>query len=189
MSVTRRQSESRPHVVAGVVAKHLDPDEAREALDELARRGFMVTTLRSDMLIDGIAALKGPSDLELLAKMGVAESAVVSSQDLVLPVAAAAAALTRSFRVQLAEQQKSFDAVVDAVTRPTVPSPAWFAQARRNAEARSAFLDEFGALTSEDIAAAVGSRATNRRATAHRWQAEGKIFAVNHHGQVLYPVR
>lgn len=68
-----------------------------------------------------------------------------------------------------------------------MPPPAWFAQARRNAEARQAFLDEFGALTSEQIASLAGSQATNRRATAHRWQAEQRIFAVIHHGQALYP--
>ena len=83
--------------------------------------------------------------------------------------------------------QPAFEAVVEAVTRRTVPSPAWFSQARRNAEARQAFLDEFGAVTSEQIASLASSHATNRRATAHRWQKERKIFAVNHHGQILYP--
>lgn len=81
----------------------------------------------------------------------------------------------------------TFESVVGAVMRPTVPAPSWFAQARRNAEARQAFLDEIGALTSEQVAALAGSRAANRRATAHRWQAERKLFAVTHQGQTLFP--
>jgi hypothetical protein len=58
---------------------------------------------------------------------------------------------------------------------------------RRNAEARRAFLAEFGALTSKEVAELAGSRATNRAALANRWKAEGRIFAVETGGHTLFP--
>ncbi|HZF08808.1 MAG TPA: hypothetical protein VFE33_08475 [Thermoanaerobaculia bacterium] len=58
---------------------------------------------------------------------------------------------------------------------------------RRNAEARKAFLDEFGTLTSKEVAELAGSRATNRAALANRWKVEGRIFAVETGGQTLFP--
>ena len=79
------------------------------------------------------------------------------------------------------------EAVVAAVTAAQALKPAWFAQARRNAEARQAFLDEVGALNSDEVASLAGSRAANRRATANRWQAEGRLFAVTHAGRSVYP--
>lgn len=83
--------------------------------------------------------------------------------------------------------QAAFEAVIDAVTAPEVPPPSWFGQARRNAEARQELLDEFRTLSSEQVADLVGSLASNRRATAHRWQTERRIFSVAHRGQTLYP--
>ena len=84
-------------------------------------------------------------------------------------------------------KEPAFENVLDVVTRPQVPPPSWFAQAQRNAQARQQFLEEFGALTSEEVASLAGSQATNRRAMAHRWQTDKRIFSVVHHGQVVYP--
>jgi hypothetical protein len=67
------------------------------------------------------------------------------------------------------------------------PSGAEIAQLRRNAEARKAFLAEFAALTSRQVAELVGSRATNQAALANRWKAQGRIFAVEACGQSLFP--
>lgn len=67
------------------------------------------------------------------------------------------------------------------------PSAAEIAQLRRNAEARKAFLAEFGALTSKQVAELVGSRATNRAALANRWKAQNRIFAIEAGGQSLFP--
>ncbi len=67
------------------------------------------------------------------------------------------------------------------------PSAAEVMQLRRNAEARRAFLAEFGALTSKQVAELVGSRASNRAALANRWKAQGRIFAVEAGGQSLFP--
>jgi len=66
-------------------------------------------------------------------------------------------------------------------------SEAEISQLRRNAEARKAFLDEFGTLTSKEVAELAGSRATNRAALANRWKAEGRIFAVETGGHTLFP--
>ena len=70
---------------------------------------------------------------------------------------------------------------------PVAPSTAETAQLRRNADARRAFLAEFGTLTSREVAEFAGSRAQNRAALANRWKAEGKIFAVESGGQTLFP--
>lgn len=81
-----------------------------------------------------------------------------------------------------------FDEVVNALMpRGEVPGPGFLAQARRNAEARQAFLDAHGALTAEEVADFAESSAGNRRQTAHRWASDRRIFAVVHRGQTLYP--
>lgn len=67
-----------------------------------------------------------------------------------------------------------------------VPTPAQALQAQRNSEARWELLREFGAHTSEEIAAR-RSRAKNRHALANRWRSEGKVFAVDFKGQQIYP--
>jgi hypothetical protein len=69
----------------------------------------------------------------------------------------------------------------------TAPSAAEIAHLRRNAEARAAFLVEFGTLTSGEVAELAGSSAANRAALANRWKAEGRIFAVETGGQTLFP--
>lgn len=80
-----------------------------------------------------------------------------------------------------------FENTVAALTSDAVPSQAAVEQMRRNAEARHRVLSEYGALTSEEVADEVGSRARNRAASAHRLQNAGKVFAVRHQGQTLFP--
>jgi CheY-like chemotaxis protein len=75
----------------------------------------------------------------------------------------------------------------DSLPKPAAPSAAETAQLRRNADARRAFLAEFGTLTSREAAEFAGSRAQNRAALANRWKAEGKIFAVESGGKTLFP--
>ncbi len=60
-------------------------------------------------------------------------------------------------------------------------------QAQRNADARQELADEFELLDSEAVAKAAGSTAGNRSATASRWLAEKRIFAVEHLNARLYP--
>lgn len=67
-----------------------------------------------------------------------------------------------------------------------LPSSDKILQARRNAAARWHLLQEFGAFSSDQIAD-LRSRAKNRHALANRWRNEGRIFAVEYRGQLLYP--
>lgn len=67
-----------------------------------------------------------------------------------------------------------------------LPSSDKVLQARRNAVARWHLLQEFGAFSSDQIAE-FRSRAKNRHALANRWRNEGRIFAVEYRGQLLYP--
>lgn len=68
-----------------------------------------------------------------------------------------------------------------------VPTAPVVLQARRNAQARSALLEEFGALTSAQVAELAGSGAKNASALASRWRREGRLVAVEHHGTVYFP--
>jgi hypothetical protein len=67
-----------------------------------------------------------------------------------------------------------------------IPSEAMMILARRNAKRRAEVLQEFGALTGEQVAQE-RSRAANRHALAARWRKEGKLFGVPYRGQILYP--
>ena len=67
-----------------------------------------------------------------------------------------------------------------------IPSEPMTILARRNAKRRAEILQEFGALTGEQIADE-RSRAANRHALAARWRKEGKLFGVPYRGQILYP--
>jgi hypothetical protein len=60
-------------------------------------------------------------------------------------------------------------------------------QARRNSAARAALIEEFGLLTSHELADLGGSTAKNRAALASRWKQEGRIFSVQHQGGTYYP--
>jgi hypothetical protein len=77
--------------------------------------------------------------------------------------------------------------LIEAMMPAAVPTPAVVLQARRNAEARTALVDEFGLLTSGQIAEMNESAAGNRAALASRWKREGKILSVVHRGAVYYP--
>jgi hypothetical protein len=68
----------------------------------------------------------------------------------------------------------------------SLPSEAQVRQARRSAEARTQLLQEFGALTGDQIGEE-HSHARNRHALAARWRKEGRIFGVPYRGQTLYP--
>ena len=97
-------------------------------------------------------------------------------------------AALRSFR-NLVAHGRSLEQIAQALMPEhiEVPSPAAVLQARRNAEARTALLQEFGALRSQEIADFAASRAANRAALANRWRAEGRLVAVPVGDQLLYP--
>jgi hypothetical protein len=86
-------------------------------------------------------------------------------------------------------QGRGLGELIDALTpeQPDLPTPAAVLQARRNAEARSALLAEFGALRSAEVAELAGSRAANRAALANRWRGERRVVAVQVGDELLYP--
>jgi hypothetical protein len=90
----------------------------------------------------------------------------------------------RDWAAQSSQRQSLIDLLTPA---SDVPRPESVLQARRNSEARRRFLEEFGALTSSEIADLAESTAANRSALANRWRKEGRIFAVTHHGALYYP--
>jgi hypothetical protein len=88
----------------------------------------------------------------------------------------------------LAQSDRQMASVIDAMFVPgTIASPAMARQAQRNAEARQELIEEFGLRDSDQVAELAGSAASNRSATASRWLAARRIFAVNHLGAKLYP--
>ena len=87
-------------------------------------------------------------------------------------------------------QEPDMQRLIEAMLPPLsalLPSKVAILQARRNAEARARLIQEFGALTSTEVADLAGSKAGNRAAMAHRWKQEGRIFSVTYEGTVLYP--
>lgn len=82
---------------------------------------------------------------------------------------------------------RSFEQLAEAMTPRDVPSAAVVEQARRNAAERTEFIAEHGVIPADEVADGVGSQAKNRRQTAHRWRKEGAVFAVELHGQLLFP--
>lgn len=130
----------------------------------------------------------------LEAKMGTGKTERLVSE--LLKEHTRAAVVTGASAIALASaieewgrQQGSYREVLEALApkdRGSL-SAAAVLQARRNAEARRGFLDEFPALTSTEVADAANSRAANRASLANRWREEGKVFAVRLGDQQLYP--
>jgi hypothetical protein len=69
-----------------------------------------------------------------------------------------------------------------------VPDSAVVEQARRNAEARTAFLERVPTGTSAELAELAGSRARNKAALAGGWRKAGRVFAVLVSGQLRFPL-
>jgi hypothetical protein len=103
--------------------------------------------------------------------------------------AAQIADLVTAARSALSSQRGALREVIDAllpVGRLTM-SPALLEQAQRNATARAELADEFGLLSSADVAELAGSRAANAAALASRWRKEGRVFAVEVDAATRYP--
>ncbi|MBU9766062.1 hypothetical protein FR943_19725 [Mycobacterium sp. TNTM28] len=100
--------------------------------------------------------------------------------------AGTAGQLTQLLQLVTSEKIQTENLVNAMFTRRTVSVQA-AQQAQRNADARQELIDEFGLYSGERVADLSGSRARNRFATASRWLAEGRIFAVEHLGARAYP--
>jgi len=89
---------------------------------------------------------------------------------------------------RLAEAGLSVERMIESMLpAAAVPTEASVLQARRNASARQALLDEFGALSSAGVAELAGSKAGNKAALANRWKQEGRILSVSLHGATYFP--
>jgi hypothetical protein len=87
----------------------------------------------------------------------------------------------------ISEWRSQLEQLVEQMTPElSLPTEPKLRQARRNAEARTQLLQEFGALTGDQIGEE-HSQAQNRHALAARWRKEGRIFGVPYRGQTLYP--
>jgi hypothetical protein len=91
------------------------------------------------------------------------------------------------FRSSAGEADSLSDLTRAMTPMTRVPTAPVVLQARRNAQARSALLEEFGALTSAQVAELAGSGAKNASALASRWRREGRLVAVEHHRTVYFP--
>jgi Protein of unknown function (DUF2384) len=147
-----------------------------EAAGESVRQGIR----------DHAGGAEAPRRDERSAALGVALGLLMAEGErdaggLAEVVAAAAAAWQA--------HEQGLGALVEALTpeQLDLPTPAAVLQARRNVEARSALLQEFGALDSGQVAELAGSRAANRAALANRWRAEQRVIAVPMGDELLYP--
>jgi hypothetical protein len=111
---------------------------------------------------------------------GGAQAAILTG-----PTASAVASAMTEWRQQLGSYREVLEALAPK-DRGSL-SAAAVLQARRNAEARRRFLEEFPALTSGEVADLAHSRASNRASLANRWRDEDKVFAVRVGDQQLYP--
>lgn len=68
-----------------------------------------------------------------------------------------------------------------------IPPPAVLDQVRRNAQLRASLLQEFGAVSAEELADLVGSRAVRRRTVVDNWSRADRLVAVSWRGQTLVP--
>jgi hypothetical protein len=87
----------------------------------------------------------------------------------------------------LGQNTQSCRRVASGYIPESVPSPAEAWHAQQSAHVRSELIEEFGALSAEEVADRAGSKARNRSALASRWHSEGRTLAVLWHGRTLYP--
>lgn len=89
------------------------------------------------------------------------------------------------FHGQAASVRELLNALLPAKSL-AVSAPV-LAQVRRNAEARRELIDEFGLLTSTELARLHHSRAANAAALGYRLRKQGRVFAVDVAGDAQYP--
>ena len=87
--------------------------------------------------------------------------------------------------LEQAEMEWLINAAMPRLSEP--PTPTVIDQARRNAEIRANFMQQYEMLDAEQVHALYGSTAKNHSALAARWRSDKKIFAVEHRGKLLYP--
>src|SRR6266508_6896223 len=94
--------------------------------------------------------------------------------------------VTTLLRAWQGEEERS-QHVISALLPSVVPSTEATEQLRRNAEARSKFLEEFPALPAAELAGLAGIAWSNPAAWPSRLQKEGKVFSVEYGRRQLFP--
>ena len=84
-------------------------------------------------------------------------------------------------------EDEQTDSLIAALQPDRVLGSAAVEQARLNAAARDEFVQSWHCYTSAEVADVVGSRATNRAASAHRLLRRGEIFQVRYGSDTLVP--
>lgn len=120
---------------------------------------------------------------ELEASRHVASIMAVVAQDLdsqakLIDLLSAFAASERVAR------ERVFSALLPDTALP--PAPV-LEQLRRNAQLVTDMAEEFGLLSSAEVAQMARSRAQNRAALASRWRSEGRVVGFEVNGTVRYP--
>lgn len=147
--------------------------------DDGERKGYVVEAKYPTRRGSGKSLQGSPKTIrvtgkgQVSSKRGAGKSSLLTHQLSVAPISPA----VRPSTDELAERM---------LPEAPVPSPAQAALAQRESQARWSMLEEFGALTSEELADQ-RSQAKNRHALANRWRSEGKIFAVELRGRRLFP--
>ncbi len=131
---------------------------------------------------------RNPSQANEIREAQVVYGSVGGGDDWASPAEADVRSLARLLLKASAARKERVESLIEAmVPRVQVPSPVAVLQARRNAEAREALVQEFGVLTSTGVAELAGSQAKNRAALANRWKQERRIFSVQHQGATVFP--
>jgi len=102
------------------------------------------------------------------------------------PALAAVEGLARSLALE-ARQSERVLSVLGEDLDTGVLRESTVVQLQRQAAARRAFLQEFPAFASAEVARLGGSTARNTSALANRWKSEGKVFAVAVGGRDAFP--
>jgi len=162
------------------VLKALKPQVGVDVIvvsDDVGRKGYVVETKYSTRKGRGKAA------------KGAAKTIRVTDVDQVYSTKGSGKSSLSTYlpRAFTPAVRPSTDELAERMLPETpIPSPAQAVLAQRESQTRWDMLEEFGALTSEELADQ-RSQAKNRHALANRWRSEGKIFAVELRGRRLYP--
>lgn len=97
--------------------------------------------------------------------------------------------LVRAARSALRRRRTSSQQMMEALLpqQQLAVSPGVGSQVRRNAQARAELAEEFGVLSSAEVATRAGSRASNAAALASRWRKERRVFGVPVGDSLRYP--
>lgn len=101
----------------------------------------------------------------------------------------ALAGLIAAVRSHVHDQSVAVRELLNVLLPPSslAVSAPLLAQVRRNAEARTELIGEFGLFTSADLARLHHSQAANAAALGYRLRKQGRVFAVDVAGDAQYP--